>query len=162
MELNQPEIKSLFEIAKYPCNKASVEFPMQGQYIEIELQNDSSRIKFQSDINRGNRIANKVTLQLRHKKIYSIRRLDFLGYHRNPPAPVPDDIFEGYEDYEFRQEDHVHFYIDGYGDKWALPLSVLTEIGINASDDLYDKMIKFFEYCNVQDFRAKIVKNLTF
>jgi len=70
----------------------SIEFPIQGEYIEIELQNDTGRIKFQSDINRKNKLVNKVTLQLRHKNIYIIRRLDLMGNHRNPPGPVPDPI----------------------------------------------------------------------
>jgi len=162
MDFNQEEIKTLFEIAKYPCDMVSIDFPLQGEYIEIELHNNTGRIKFQSDINRGNKITNKVTLQLRHKKIYSIRRLDFFGYHQNPPAPVPDEIFNGFEDYRFDREDHIHFYIEGYGDRWALPLSKIPEIGIVATDDLYEKMIKFFEYCNVKDLTMKVAKNLTF
>ena len=68
MDLHQEEIKTLFEIAKHPCDMVTIDFPLQGEYIEIELQNDTGRIKFQSDINRGNKIVNKVTLQLRHKK----------------------------------------------------------------------------------------------
>lgn len=140
----------------------SIDFPLQGEYIEIELQNDAGRIKFQSDISRGNKITNKVTLQLRHRKIYSIRRLDFFGYHQNPPAPAPDEIFNGFEEYRFDGEYHVHFYFDGYGDRWALPLSQIPEIGIVATDDLYDKMIKFFEYCNVKNLRMKVKKNLIF
>src|SRR5690606_36296428 len=98
MDLNPSEIKNLFEIAKYPCDTVVVEFPVQGEYLEVELQNETGRIKFQSDISRKNKIVNKLTLQLRHKKIYTIRRLDFLGNHKNPPGPAPDEIFNGFED----------------------------------------------------------------
>ena len=93
MDLNPSEVKNLFEVAKYPCDLASVEFLTQGEYLEIELQNETGRIKFQSDISRKNKFVNKATLQLRYKKIYTIRRLDFMGNHTNPPAPSPDKIF---------------------------------------------------------------------
>ncbi|MFP4096768.1 MAG: DUF6978 family protein [Bacteroidota bacterium] len=162
MNLNPSEIKNLFEIVKYPCDYASVEFPTQGEYLEVELQNETGRIKFQSDISRKNKIVNKATLQLRYKKIYTIRRIDFMGNHTNPPAPVPDKIFFGFEEYVFLREDHIHFYMDGFGEKWALPLSKVPELGINTEDDLYEKMVKFFEYCNVHDMDVKVVKNLIF
>jgi hypothetical protein len=160
MELNQEEVNSLFNIAKYPCDSAKIDFPMQGEYIEVELQNETGRIKFQSDINRANKIVNKITFQLRHKKMYAIRRLDLNGNHKNPPAPVPDEIFDGYEDYIFDRQDHVHFYIEGYNERWALPLSKLTEIDILETDDIYEKMSKFFKYCNVENLEFKITKNL--
>ncbi len=160
MELNQDEVKALFALKKFPCNTARVDFPAQGEYIEIELQNETRRIKFQSDINRANKIESKITFQLRHKKIYSIRRLDLNGNHQNPPAPVPDIIFEGYEDYIFSQQDHVHFFVDGYNERWVLPLSELQGIEILETDDIYDKMSKFFKYCNVENLELKIIKNL--
>jgi hypothetical protein len=160
MELNQDEVNSLFDLKKFPCDTAKVDFPMQGEYIEIELQNETGRIKFQSDINRANKIASKITFQIRHKKIYSIRRLDLNGNHKNPPAPAPDEIFEGYEDYIFNRQDHVHFYVEGYNERWALPLSELQGIGITETDDIYDKMSKFFKYCNVENLELKITKNL--
>lgn len=160
MELKKDEVYSLFTIKKFPCQRATIEFPMAGEYIEVELQNETGRIKFQSDINRANRIAEKVTFQLRHKKIYSIRCLDLSGNHKNPPPPVPDEIFDGYAEYEFKYEDHVHFCVEGYNERWALPLSVLEEIGILPTDDIYEKMSKFFKYCNVEDLDLKIIKNL--
>lgn len=160
MELNQDEVNFLFDLRKFPCDTAKVEFPMQGEYIEIEVQNETRRFKFQSDINRANKIANKVTFQLRHKKIYSIRRLDLNGNHRNPPAPAPDEIFEGYEDYIFNRQDHIHFYVEGFNERWALPLNEFPEIGILETDDIYDKMYKFFKYCNVENIELKITKTL--
>ena len=160
MDLKQEEIKTLLDIKKYPCDTASIDFPAQGEFIEIELQNDTGRIKFQSDINRANKIVDKATFQLRHKRIYNIRRFDLNGNHKNPPAPVPDEIFTGYEEYIFDREDHVHFYVEGYGDRWALPLSELKEIGIVQTDDIYEKMSKFFNYCNVENLELKIMRTL--
>lgn len=162
MELTNSEIKNLIDIKKYPCSSASIDFPLQGETIDIELCNDTGRIKFQADINRANRIVNKLTLQLRHKKIFRLRRIDFNGNHKNPPGPAPDDIFLGFEEYSFNRLDHIHFYIEGYNDRWALPLTVLPEIGLLDSDDAYEKMIKFFNFCNVENLDIKIRKSLTF
>ncbi len=160
MELNQDEVNSLFMLKKFPCQTAQIDFPIQGELIVIELQNETGRIKFQSDINRANKIANKITFQLRHKNIYSIRRLDLNGNHKNPPAPIPDEIFRGYEEYVFNRQDHVHFYVGGYNERWALPLSELQEIGILETDDIYEKMSKFFKYCGVENLELKITKHL--
>ncbi len=160
MEFNQQEVDGLFQLKKYPCKTAKVRFPMQGESVEIELENEAGKIQFQADINRANKIVNKITFQLRHKKIYIIRRLDLNGNHTNPPAPVPDAIFNGYEDYIFKYEDHVHFYIDGYNERWALPLAKLEEIEILAEDDIYEKMSKFFKYCNIENLEFKITKDL--
>lgn len=160
MGLSTEESFSLLDLRKIPVTTAAIQFPSSGQKIEIELKNDSGRIKFQADINRTSFVSNKETFQLRHKNIYTLRRLDFNGNHKNPPGPAPLEIFEGYEDYTFSKEDHVHFYIDGYGEKWALPLTIVSDIPIAAGDDIYDKMLKFFDYCNVEDFETKMQRNL--
>lgn len=160
MNLNQQEATQLFELKKFPAKSASVNFPLQGQGIEIELENDSKRIKFQADVNRRNEIVNKATYQLRHNKVFSLRRLDLGGSHRNPPAPPPDPIFDPFVDYIFRFEDHVHFYFEGYGSRWALPLTEFPEIGINISDDLFDKMKNFFDYCNIEGLRINKILEL--
>ena len=160
MDLTQEEITQLFELKKIPCDSARVDFPLQGEYIDIELQNETGRIKFQADINRANLIASKTTLQLRHQKIIQIRRLDFNGNHANPSVAAPDEMFNEFEGYVFRREDHVHFYVEGYGDKWALPLRVLPEIGIKITDDIYEKMIKFFRYCSVENLELKVDRTL--
>jgi len=150
MALTQEEIDQLFSIKKFPVESITIDFPLQGESISIELQNETKRIRFDADINRANSIVDKVTYQLRHKKIYSIRRLDLKGNHTNPPAPAPDAIFEGFEEHVFKREDHIHFYMEGYGERWALPLSAIPAIGITQSDNLYERMTKFFKYCNVE------------
>ncbi len=155
MNLTNEEVKQLFELVKHPVSAASVDFPLQGETIEIELQNGTGRIKYQADVNRANKIVNKTTYQLRHRKIFSIRRLDLNGNHKNPPDNAPDPIFNGYENYIFLREDHVHFYIEGFGERWALPLKEIPELEICVEDQLFEKMQKFFQYCSVEGLEVR-------
>lgn len=155
MNLTNEEVQQLFELVKRPVSAASVDFPFQGESIEIELQNETGRIKFLADVNRANKIVKKTTYQLRHRKIYTIRRLDLNGNHKNPPDEAPDPIFKGYENYVFLREDHVHFYFEGFGERWALPLNKLPEIEITAEDQIFEKMQKFFKYCNVDGLKIR-------
>ena len=150
MSLAQTEAVQLFELKKYQIDNLSVDFPLQGQSIEIELQNQGGRIRFIADIDNANEFVKKAKFQMRYKKVFSLRRLDLNGNHRNPPDNAPDLMFEGYENYVFNKEDHIHFYIEGYGERWALPLVKFPEIGIIETDDLFEKMQKFFKYCNVE------------
>ena len=162
MELTQQETQQLFELAKIPSIlNATVDFPMLGERVEIELRGEhNSRILFQADVNRKNQIAEKLTLQLRHRNTNVIRRVDFIGNHKNPPGPCPDPMFSGYEEYEFRRQDHVHFYMERYGDRWALPLDQIHGLIIDKNANIYERMIAFFRYCNVTKMEQSIQKTL--
>lgn len=160
MNLPQIEADQLFELKKYQADGIIVNFPIQGEDIMIELQNDTGRIKFMADINNANEIVRKATFQVRYQKIFILRRLDLNGNHKNPPDQTPDVMFEGFENYVFNREDHIHFYFEGYGERWALPLSSFPEIGITLQDDLYDKVQKFFKYCNVEELKIRRVLEL--
>lgn len=155
MKLTNSEVSSLFELEKYQVKNITFDFPLQGDFIEIELRNDSGRIKFIADVENSNILVKKAKFQIRYKKIHILRRIDFNGNHTNPPGKAPMSIFEGFENRVFKREDHVHFYVEGYGERWALPLSEIPEIGINKNDELYEKMVKFFNYCNVKEFNVR-------
>ena len=160
MNLTQDEANQLFNLKKIPVSTIKIDFPIQGEEIEIELQNETGRIKFQADINRANKITSKTTFQLRHKKIFIIRRLDLNGNHKNPPDTAPDSLFDGYENYIFNREDHIHFYVEGFGERWALPLKNFPEMGINNEDGLFEKIDKFFKYCNIESINVTKQLNL--
>lgn len=150
MSLSDKEIDQLFRMIKRPLTRASVKFPLHREKVVVELEG-TGRITFQADINRnvGLHKINKASYQLRHRKTIKIRRMDLRGNHTNPEGPAPNSNFEGYEGREFLEEDHVHFYIKGYDSRWAIPLSDLPEIDINNSDTMLDKLVKFFNYCNI-------------
>ncbi len=54
MNLTQSEAEQLFELKKYQVKSATFDFPLSGEAIEIELQNDTGRIKFIADIDNSN------------------------------------------------------------------------------------------------------------
>lgn len=155
MNLSNNEAIKLFNLRKIPAENIIVDFPLHGEVIEIELKSSDGRYFFQADINRKFPYNNtKITYQLRHSKIFQIRRLDFNGGHENPPGPAPMAELIRYEGMKFANRSHMHIYIEGWGDKWAIPLEDILELGITAHDDLYEKMQKFFKYCNIESYNV--------
>lgn len=153
MDLTTQEAQALFAVKKISTQKASVDFPLHGDDIILELETEDGRYKFQADINRKNRKSrDKITYQNRHMKVYIIRRLDFGSGHKNPPSNAPDERFRKYENVLIN-EPHVHFYFENFAQRWALPLTELDELDINLEkDDWYTVMEKFFLYCNIEGY----------
>lgn len=150
MSLSDKEVDQLFKMRKHPIDRVSVNFPLHRDKVTIELEG-STRIFFKADINRAVRKdkKGKATYQLRHRDTIKIRRMDLKGNHTNPEGPAPLPEFIGYESHEFLEEDHVHFHINGYDSRWALPLTEIEELGISDIDTMLEKLRKFLEYCNV-------------
>lgn len=155
VNITDQEAVALFQMKKLPATSLAVDFPIIGTAVEIELKSEEGRFKFLADVNRKGLIdSTRGTFQLRHNVTLIIRRLDLGGSHTNPPGPAPVDFLKPFEGYKFLHQDHLHIYLDGWSSRWALPLSFFKEIGISPSDDLYEKMEKFFSYCNIVNFRV--------
>jgi hypothetical protein len=140
----------VFAIEKFPAYRGSFNFPGEGDKIEIELENDDGRMVFHLDVIRSPKRRLKATYNLRYRRIYSIRRMDLQGNHTNPPVPAPSAYLDAFRGYQFVQEDHLHLYHEDFGDKWAVPLSAVPELGIASTDSLTEKLVKFLTYCNVR------------
>ncbi len=159
MILSDNEAIELFHLKKIPATNIVVEFPIHGEAIEIELKSENGRYLFQADVSRKfpyNKT--KITYQLRHNKVYQIRRLDFNGGHENPPGPAPLQELEKYEGMKFVNKHHMHLYFESWGTKWAIPLEDIESLDIQAGDDFYEIMEKFFKYCNIESY--KVIKVL--
>jgi hypothetical protein len=155
VNITDQEAVTLFQMKKLPATSLAVDFPTIGTAVEIELKSEEGRFKFLADVNRKGLIDSaRGTFQLRYNVALIIRRLDLGGSHGNPPGPAPVDFLKPFEGYKFLHQDHVHIYLDGWSARWALPLSHFPEIGISPTDDLYDKMEKFFKYCNIVNYRV--------
>ena len=153
MNITSDEAVKLFNLRKIPAENITVEFPIHGETIEIELKSNDSRYIFQADVNRKfpyNK--SKITYQLRYAKVFHIRRLDFNGGHENPPGPAPIDELVKYEGMKFVNKSHMHIYIEEWGARWAIPLEDIEELPILDNDDLYERMEKFFKYCNIESY----------
>ena len=117
------------------------------------------------DVYKSGTIEIKHTIQKRAKKAVPIIRLDILsdesGYHRNPPYiadNLPPDIEENikslmqkYSEYIFKAQSHIHYYIEGYGEKWAFPIDEFLPI----SDDI---ALNLQNFCNTFNIRANIMR----
>ncbi|CAM5217674.1 hypothetical protein CDEF62S_00649 [Castellaniella defragrans] len=130
--LAQADADTLLRMEKMPASTAAFEFPSLGGRIEVPLISCDEREQFSLDINRK-RIALTTGYQTRGRKIVVLARLDFAAPHRNPDGSevgVP----------------HLHLYREGYGDKWAVEVSM----GILSNpDDAWQVLHDFMRYCGV-------------
>jgi len=58
-------------------------------------------------------------------------RIDYGGRHRNPTTDISNicTIINKYKGFEFKIDTpHVHIYIEGFNDKWAVPISELSKL----------------------------------
>lgn len=150
MGLSKEEADTLFKMRKIPAKSVSLSFPEEGDRLEIELCSEDKRYNFQADINRKGNKAKKLIYQNRSNKVYVLRRLDFIGApHGNPSAEIDDELLNKYKNADIPCP-HVHLYVEGFNDKWAVPLDEILEIKIEESDDSYTLMEKFFNYCNIE------------
>ena len=152
MQINQAIANYLLEMKKLPVTRATIEFPSFGDCLTIECTSEDRHYPFQVDVNRKNKInQRKISFQLRNNKAIILRRLCLNnGPHENPPGPAPLPILKPYEGL-YINENHLHIYVEGYNDKWAVPLSMLIDLEIDAQSTLVDIMERFFVHCNVQE-----------
>lgn len=91
---------------------------------------------FLFDFYRGSFELTRYTFNKRYRQTIILVRYDNGGKHTNPDG----QLFDG---------PHVHLYREGYNDKFAYPIS---EIGINETDSIENKLKKILQFCNVKNF----------
>ena len=107
----QAEADALLGLEKHRIDESTHSFPTVGERLSIELQSPDKRETFLLDITRSKVELAKGTYQNRARSVVVLARLDFGGApHRNP------------DDQEIACP-HIHLYREGFGDKWAFPLS---------------------------------------
>lgn len=134
MDLKQIEADALIEMENHRLNEDRHDFPMNGEKLTIQLQSADRREPFLLDISRGRIDLLRGKFQNRARQVVVLVRLDFAGApHRNPDGeeiPCP----------------HLHIYKEGYGDKWAYPISPDQFPRI---DNLWDTLDDFMGFCNI-------------
>ncbi len=147
--LTQSEADALFAMPKKPKTADPVAFPHAGGKLLSEFVSLDGRELFLLNITRASIAVSKCTYQKRARQVEILRRLDIDGSsHPNPTVEtVPLEFLTSYNGLEIPCP-HVHIYVEGFGDKWAIPAP--AEL-LNANNDLYTIMESFLRYCNVQE-----------
>lgn len=168
MSLTNQQAQVLFNLDK------STEFsnyilPNLNELLTIKLHSVDTHFRdevFSLDINRKSMVLRKKTFQNRVQNNIVLRRLDFCAGHHNPSInSIPDDLdakiielMHKYENVRFSQQIHIHLYIDGYGEKWAFPI---TEFDFAVTgDDIIAQTLAFCSYCNINKLPSFFMKDL--
>lgn len=134
MSLTQIEADALLSMKKSFDDMQVLELPTNAIDQSHGLTSDDGREKFVLDIWRSGFRLRKYTLNHRSRAVYILARIDVDG----PPHKNPDS--------EIIPCPHIHIYKEGYGDKWAYPLS---EVGLKNPTDIVDCLNVFSKFCNI-------------
>lgn len=147
--LGQAEADRLQTMPKRIVQPGNPVFPEPGCGQTLELESLDRRQKFLMDIHRhGHIVRMKCTYQERHNVINRLARLDIGGSpHQNPNVDtVPVPILESYNGATVKCP-HLHLYVEGYDDRWAVPAPPDTFPDTTA---LVPTMKDFMRYCGVE------------
>ena len=147
--LTQSEADALFAVPKKPKSNDPDTFPYTGGKLLAEFVSLDGREVFLFNINRASIEVSKVTYQKRARQVEVLRRLDVGGSpHPNPEVEsIPLDFLAPYNGLEIPCP-HLHIYVEGFADKWAIPAP--AEL-LNPNNDLYAIMENFLRHCHVTE-----------
>jgi len=132
--LTQDEADNLIAMEKHRVDGKLRPFPGRGESISLDIKSFDEQEKFKLDLNRGRINLKKVTMQTRGRATIVLVRLDLEGApHRNPDGTEVSTP-------------HLHQYKEGYGDKWAYPLS---QEKFSDVSNLNVTLGEFMRYCNI-------------
>ena len=134
INLTQAEADVLIALAKQRVDDTEWEYPALGGVISVPLVSADRREQFLLDVRRGRIDLAKGTYQNRARQVVVLVRLDFGGApHRNP-------------DGEEIASPHLHLYREGFGDKWAFPVSSgqFTDLA-----NPWRTLEEFMRFCNI-------------
>ena len=134
-DLPQADADNLMQMDKHVVDSDSHEFPEHnGGRLEVKLFNKEHKEDFLLDISRGRIDLRKITYQNRARKVVILARLDLVGPpHQNPDGQIMDCP-------------HIHYYREGYGDKWAfeIPEDIFSDL-----EDIHKTLEDFMEHCSI-------------
>ncbi len=159
--MDHEKIKQLIQARKKPKEVFMLELPSSVDEIQdrsVELVSDEVEEKelLTLDISRYGLQIKRNKSQFRYNKTNIILRLDIYSTHTNPEfveekAPMElKELMKKYSSKRFLKEAHLHFYIEGYNDKWAFPL---CEFGLKEKDNFKEMVEEFCKFCNIVDLK---------
>jgi hypothetical protein len=130
--LTQQEADMLLVLEKHYRGNERYIFPSFGGALRIPLSSSDNREEFVLDISRTT-ISLKNKFQTRARKTIVLVRIDIGGpSHRNPDdteIPCP----------------HIHFFKEGFADKWAYPLAT----HFKNTTDIASVLREFMDFCAI-------------
>lgn len=145
--LTQSEADNLMALEKKRSDDTRRDFPVAGEKLTLPVESMDGREKFQLDISRGRIRLTKCTYQERYQSINILLRLDLDGPpHPNPEVNAVPLAFLAPYIGKTLQPPHLHLYVEGYLDKWAIPLPN----GFSNPGDLFVTFQEFCSFCNIK------------
>ena len=149
IDIRQDEADALIAMEKHCVEDKSWLFPTAGDRLSIPLVSPDKRENFMLDITRATIRLTKATYQNRARQAIILMRLDLDG----PPHSNPEDLPTG-SGYQWLAPyagqitpcPHLHVYVEGYGDKWAIPTPVTRYPNVQ---DLFSTFEAFMAHCNI-------------
>ena len=130
MTISNKEAEELLNMEKHYKGDTQYSYPSN---INIPLYSQDNKIEFSLDISAN---AIKISKRKYQNRVYSnivLLRIDIGGSpHTNPDGQVIECP-------------HIHFYREGYDDKWAEPLPK----NLFSCDDIFKMLDDFMNYCHV-------------
>ncbi len=134
INLTQAEADALIAMEKQRADDEYRHYPETGGSVCVPLVSADRRENFLLDIERGAIDVARIKYQNRARQVVVLYRLELGGpTHRNPDGqdiPTP----------------HLHYYVEGYGDKWA---RAVTETDFPDIADAWATLHAFMRLCNI-------------
>ncbi len=145
--ITQSEADMLIAIPKEHRENREYDFPSPGELLSIPILSLDERENFILNINRSNIKLTKCSYQERVQKTIVLVRIDVNGPpHTNPNVhKVPVSFAENYNGKTIECP-HLHLYVEGFMDKWAIPI---PKDNFPNTNNIYDTLYDFFRYCNI-------------
>jgi hypothetical protein len=147
--LTQDEADALIAMEKTRVDDKEWFFPSPGERCAIPLTSIDKRESFMLDVTRAQIRLTKATYQNRARQALILMRLDLDGPpHPNPETAPSDPKYTWLSPYAGQTMlcPHLHIYVEGYGDKWAIPAP-----GERYPDcgNLFATFQSFMQHCNI-------------
>jgi hypothetical protein len=149
IDITQAEADNLIAMEKHCLEERSWLFPAPGTRLAIPLVSPDKRENFMLDITRATVRLTKATYQNRARAAIILMRLDLDGPpHPNPEAAPTGIAYAWLSPYagQIVPCPHLHLYVEGYGDKWAIPAPADRYPNVQ---DLFSTFEAFMAHCNI-------------
>lgn len=158
MELLQEEADRLRLMPKELESATPIDISTVGEGLVLPVVSSDQKEKFLIDIWQASIKLSKWRYQERTHRVIPLMRLELDSsphLNRNISDEDQNKVMQNYGwPYIPRLDgNHVHVYIEGYGDRWAFPLSIFPSIEqvVNSSSSSYTAIISaFLRECNIK------------